>query len=222
MNVLIGCEESGIIREAFRKRGHNAWSCDPKPTRIPGQHLQIDVLKALKSRKGDLFGAHPECTHLAVSGAHLFKAKRADGRQKAAIYFFMKLADADVPKKFIENPVSIMSTIYRKPDQYIQPYNFGHDASKKTCLWLTSLPPLSLGKYIKPRMVCKSCGGTSSYDDAFGYGCQSCGAEAGLLMPRWANQTDSGQNRLGPSETRSSDRARTYQGIADQMAAQWG
>jgi site-specific DNA-cytosine methylase len=197
MRVLIACECSGVVREAFRARGHDAWSCDFAPAQDGSEfHIQGDALKSL--RGWDLMIAHPPCTHLSVSGACRFAAKRADGRQQAAIDFFLALVRADIPKICIENPVGIMSTAYRKPDQYVQPYDFGDDASKKTGLWLKGLPVLvkDPARYVKPRLV-----------DG---------------RPRWANQCDSGQNKLGPSPTRAQERSRTYSGIARAMAEQWG
>lgn len=141
--------------------------------------------------------AHPPCTDLAVSGAHLFAAKLAKDPecQKKALDFVRELMYNDIPRICVENPVSIISTHIRKPDQIIQPYQFGEDASKKTCLWLKNLPPLVPTRYVEPRWV-----------DG---------------KPRWANQTDSGQNRLGPSETRGAIRSVTYEGIAEAMADQW-
>lgn len=150
MKVLVACEFSGVVREAFRKRGHEAMSCDLLPTEIPGWHYQGDVLDVLDD-DWDLMIAHPPCTHLAVSGARYFAKKRADGRQQEAIDFFMRLANAKIPKIAIENPVGIMSTKWRKPDQIIQPYMFGHDASKKTCLWLKGLPILVATHWIVKR-----------------------------------------------------------------------
>lgn len=141
MRVLIACEFSGIVREAFRKRGHDASSCDLLPTEIPGKHIQDDVLYVL-DQGWDLMIAHPPCTHLAVSGARWFAEKRADGRQQAAIDFFMTLANAPIDRIAIENPISIMSTKWRKPDQIIQHWQFGHGETKATCLWLKNLPEL--------------------------------------------------------------------------------
>lgn len=141
MRVLIGCEYSGVVRDAFIARGHNAMSCDLLPTESPGPHYQGDVLNIINNG-WDLAIFHPPCTHLAVSGARHFAAKRADGRQQAAIKFFMALAHADIPQIAIENPVCIMSTAWRKPDQIIQPWQFGHGETKATCLWLLGLPSL--------------------------------------------------------------------------------
>lgn len=143
MKVLIACEFSGIVREAFRELGHDAWSCDLLPTEIPGQHYQGYLEDFIRGgEEWDLIIAHPPCTHLAVSGARYFKEKQADGRQEYAINFFMMIANRNCPKIAIENPVGIMSTVWRKPDQIIQPWQFGEDASKATCLWLKNLPKL--------------------------------------------------------------------------------
>uniref|UniRef100_A0A6M3JBJ9 Putative methyltransferase n=1 Tax=viral metagenome TaxID=1070528 RepID=A0A6M3JBJ9_9ZZZZ len=141
MRILVACEFSGIVREAFRKRGHDAWSCDILPTEIPGNHIQGDVLEIIND-DWDLMIAFPPCTHLAASGARWFREKRKDGRQQKGIDFFMELVSAPMGKIAVENPVGIMSTIYRKPDQIIQPWMFGHGESKATCLWLKNLPIL--------------------------------------------------------------------------------
>jgi len=141
MRVLIACEYSGRVRDAFTARGHHAISCDLLPSDAPGLHYQGDVFDIIGDG-WDLMIAHPPCTHLAVSGARHFAEKRADGRQQAAIDFFMTLARCGIPKICIENPVCIMSKIWRKPDQIIQPWQFGHGETKATCLWLTGLPHL--------------------------------------------------------------------------------
>lgn len=141
MKVLVACEYSGIVREAFAAKGHEAMSCDLLPAEIPGNHYQGDIRDVLYNG-WDLMIGHPPCDHLAVSGARWFKEKRADGRQQAAIEFFMMLANAPIEKICLENPVSIMSTQYRKPDQIIQPWMFGHGETKATCLWLKNLPKL--------------------------------------------------------------------------------
>lgn len=126
MKVLVACECSGVVAKAFRERGHEAWSCDLKPSELGEWHIHGDVRCWLEQGCWDLMIAHPECTHLCVSGARHFAAKRADGRQQAAIDFFMLFANANIPRIAIENPVGIMSTNYRKPDQIIQPWQFGH------------------------------------------------------------------------------------------------
>lgn len=197
MRVLVACEISGIVTNAFRQRGHDAWSCDllpaPPDAPWPDYHLVIDARLAIRLGDWDLLVAHPPCTHTAVSGARYFAEKRRDGRQADAVALFLALATAPIRRIAIEHPVSILSTLYRKPDQIIQPWQFGHPESKTTCLWLTNLPPL------RPTNV--------------------------LSLPasgRWQNQTPSGQNRLGPSPDRAQRRSTTYLGIADAMADQWG
>jgi len=149
MNVFVACEYSATVRDAFRKRGHCAWSCDLLPCDgDPACHIQGDCLIAMAApcpengEPWDMMIAHPPCTHLAVSGARHFAAKRADGRQQEAIDFFLALTRSSIPKTAIENPVCIMSTIYRKPDQVIQPWQYGHGETKATCLWLKGLPKL--------------------------------------------------------------------------------
>lgn len=150
MRVLIACEYSGTVRDAFLARGHDAMSCDLLPTDKPGPHFQGSVFDIIKDG-WDLMIAHPPCTHLAVSGARHFEAKRKDGRQQEAIDFFMKLANSGVPKYAIENPVCIMSTVWRKPDQIIQPWQFGHGETKATCLWLKDLPKLQATDIVEGR-----------------------------------------------------------------------
>ena len=150
MKVLIACEYSGIVREAFAKKGHDAMSCDLLPAEIPGNHYQGDIRDVLYDG-WDLMIGHPPCDHLAVSGARWFKEKRADGRQQAAIEFFMMLANAPIEKIALENPVSIMSTQYRRPDQIIQPWMFGHGETKATCLWLKNLPLLQPTNIVEGR-----------------------------------------------------------------------
>jgi site-specific DNA-cytosine methylase len=138
MKVLIACEYSGTVRDAFIARGHDAISCDLLPTDSPGPHYQGDIFDIMDTGF-DLMIAHPPCTHLSVSGARHFKEKIADGRQQEAIDFFMKLINCRIPRIAVENPISIMSTKYRKPDQIIQPWQFGHGETKATCLWLKGL-----------------------------------------------------------------------------------
>lgn len=141
MKVLIACEYSGAVRDAFIRVGHDAMSCDLLPTDKPGPHYKGDVFDIIGDG-WDLMIAHPPCTHLSVSGARHFAAKRADGRQQAAIDFFMALANVEIPRIAIENPICIMSSQWRKPDQIIQPWQFGHGETKATCLWLKGLPNL--------------------------------------------------------------------------------
>lgn len=150
LRVLIACEYSGAVRDAFIARGHDAMSCDLLPTDAPGPHYQGDVRDVLDF-PWDLMIAHPPCTHLSVSGARHFEAKRMDGRQQAAVSFFMALIKADIPRIAVENPVFIMSSLYRKPDQIIQPWQFGHGETKATCLWLKGLPKLSPTQIVEGR-----------------------------------------------------------------------
>jgi site-specific DNA-cytosine methylase len=142
VKVLIACEYSGTVRDAFIELGHEAMSCDLLSTDKPGPHYQGDVFEVINA-DWDLMIAHPPCTHLSVSGARHFAEKRRDGRQQAAISFFMRLAKVDIPMIAIENPVCIMSSIWRKPDQVIQPWQYGHGETKATCLWLKALPKLT-------------------------------------------------------------------------------
>jgi hypothetical protein len=197
LKVLIACEYSGRVREAFRAIGHNAWSCDVIPSEDNSlYHIQDDVLKHLDN-KWDLMIAHPPCTYLSVSGMHwTARGKRDPKLTEDALDFVRRLMDAPIDKIAIENPVSVISSRIRKPDQIVNPYQFGEDASKKTCLWLKGLPPLLPTAFVEPRMI-----------DG---------------KPRWGNQCDSGQNKLAPSEDRWKDRSRTYLGIAEAMATQWG
>jgi site-specific DNA-cytosine methylase len=142
MKVLIACEYSGRVRDAFIAKGHDAWSCDLLPTDAPGPHFQCDVSDIL-GNDWDLMIAHPPCTHLAVSGARHFAAKKASGVQDEALDFVRILLNANIPKIALENPISIISSRIRKPDQIIQPWQFGHGETKATCLWLKNLPKLT-------------------------------------------------------------------------------
>ena len=152
MKVLVACEESQEVCKAFRALGHEAYSCDIEPCSggHPEWHLQCDALELLKMQ-WDMILAFPPCTDLAVSGARYFAEKRADGRQQKSIEFFMQFATADCPKIAIENPVGIMSTAWRKPDQIIQPWQYGHGETKATCLWLKGLPKLEPTNIVKGR-----------------------------------------------------------------------
>jgi hypothetical protein len=216
MNVLVACEFSGIVRDAFTRHGHYAVSCDLLPTESPGMHYEGDVTDILDN-PWDLMVAHPPCTHLAVSGARWFRDKL--GEQEVALSFVRLLMDAPIEHICVENPVSIISTRIRKPDQIIQPWQFGHDASKTTCLWLKNLPQLEPTEHIDPKYACK-CG--ARFDYALGkYGCPNCcGDNVAKLV--YGNQTPSGQNKLGPSPDRAKLRSATYPGIAEAMAEQWG
>ena len=218
MKILVACEHSGTVRDAFIAKGHDAMSCDFLPTDKPGPHYQGDVRDILGDG-WDLMIAHPDCTFLCSSGLHW--NKRVDGRDKKtaeALDFVRLLMNASIPKIAIENPVGCIGTKIRKADQYIQPYMFGHDASKKTGLWLKGLPLLKPTKYVEGRLVC--CGLTLSAI-AGKYSCPNCGGDK-VAKRRWGNQTNSGQNKLGPSEDRWKERAQTYQGWAEAMADQWG
>ena len=194
MRVLIACEYSGTVRDAFAAFGHDAWSCDLLPTERPGQHIQDDVLNQLHNG-WDLMIAHPPCTFLSVSGIHWNDRGRGWQGTENALAFVRLLLDAEIPHIALENPVSIISSRIRKPDQIIQPHQFGHDASKATCLWLKNLPKLLPTGEIPPRVI-----------DG---------------KRRWGNQTDSGQNKLAPSDDRWKLRSTTYKGIAQAMALQW-
>jgi hypothetical protein len=196
VRVLIACESSGTVRDAFRAFGHDAWSCDLLPSERPGQHFRADLFDAV-GMGWDLVIAHPPCTFLSSSGLHWNRRRPERAAQTLeALEFVRQIMAAPVEKLAIENPIGCISSQIRRPDQIIQPWQYGHDASKATCLWLRGLPPLVPTERVLPRLV--------------------------NGRPRWANQTDSGQNRLGPSPTRWRERSRTYQGIADAMAAQWG
>jgi site-specific DNA-cytosine methylase len=193
MKVLVACEFSGAVREAFRKRGHDATSCDLLPARDDSVHHYQGDVRDLLDKGWDLLIAHPPCTALCVSGNRYYSNTEA---RTEAVEFFRLFLDAPVERICVENPVGVISTTIRPPDQYIQPYDFGHDASKKTGLWLKNLPLLVATERFPGRMV--------------------DGRE------RWGNQTDSGQNNLPPSEDRGYIRSVTYSGIASAMAEQWG
>ena len=181
MRVLVACEFSGIVRDAFIARGHDAISCDLLPTERPGPHYQGDVLDIIDDG-WDLMVGHPPCTHLAVSGARWFKDKVQE--QNCALIFVAKLMSANIPKICIENPISIISSRIRKPDQIIQPWQFGHGETKSTCLWLKNLPKLTPTNIVEGR--------------------------AARI------------HREPPSPDRWKNRSRTFPGIAEAMAEQWG
>lgn len=181
MKILIACEYSGTVREAFSKLGHDAWSCDILETEIPGNHLQCDVREIL-SDGWDMMIAHPPCTHLAVSGARWFKDKKVE--QAEALEFVRLLLNAPIEKIALENPISIISSHIRKPDQIIQPWQFGHGETKATCLWLQNLPKLQPTNIVE-----------------------------GREQRIW---------KMPPGENRWKERSRTFEGIAQAMANQWG
>lgn len=183
MKVLVACEYSGRVRDAFRAMGHDALSCDLLPSEVPGPHYLGDV-RDLLDLGWDLMIAHPPCTDLAVSGARHFPAKRADGRQQRALEFVRLLLDAPIPRIALENPVSVISSAIRKPDQVVQPWQFGHGEVKATCLWLKGLPRLTPSAVVPGRVA--------------------------------------RVHRLPPSPDRWRERSRTFLGVAQAMANQWG
>lgn len=184
MRVIVACEYSGRVREAFRKLGHDAWSCDILESEDDSEfHIQTCIEDVINDG-WDLMIAHPPCTHLAVSGARHFKAKQESGVQQEALDFVRLLLEADIPKIALENPISIVSSKIRKPDQIIQPWQFGHGETKATCLWLKGLPKLVPTNIVEGR--------------------------------------EQRIHKMPPSPTRWKERSRTYQGIADAMAQQWG
>lgn len=219
MRVLVACEFSGIVREAFRKLGHAAWSADLLPSEQDGPHIQDDVLKHLEG--WDLLIAHPPCTHLAVSGARWFKEKQKE--QAAALEFVRCLLNAPCAHIALENPVSIISSRIRKPDQIIQPWMFGHPESKTTCLWLKGLPKLEPTDIVVPEWaVCAdgsihiSAKGKRDNPTHFLTG-RTTRILAGAQLDQWERI-----HKEPPGPERWKNRSRTYQGIADAMAAQWG
>jgi len=203
MKILIACEFSGTVREAFTKLGHDVTSCDIEPTDIPGKHYQGDIADIINDG-WDMMIAFPPCTHLAVSGARHFEQKRKDGRQQQGIDFFMSMINAPIPKIAVENPIGIMSSLYRKPDQIVQPYHFGHEASKATCLWLKNLPLLK-------------------HDNVVGKG-EVFTSSTGKKYPAWSHDAiDANGKKIGYNTPEIKKiRNKTFQGIADAMANQWG
>jgi site-specific DNA-cytosine methylase len=220
VKVLVACEFSATVRDAFRARGHDAWSCDLLPTEgDPRHHVIGDALEEIRAgypggwdssprrqatweerrregkfRSWDLVIAHPPCTHLAVSGARHFPEKRADGRQQAALDFVRAILEADVERVALENPVSIISSAIRKPDQIIQPWQFGHGETKATCLWLKGLPLLVPTHTEKPDLFASD-------------------------APK---EREARVHRMPPGPDRWKERSRTFKGIAEAMADQWG
>jgi hypothetical protein len=191
MKVLIACEYSGVVRVAFIKRGHDAWSCDLLPTDSSGPHIQGNVLEIL-NQGWDLMVAHPPCTHLAVSGARWFKNKQVE--QKEALDFVRALLNAPINKIALENPISIISTEVRQPDQIVQPWMFGHEMTKSTCLWLKNLPLL-----VPTNIVGKG---------------KKHITKSGKSIPEWYN--------LPETKDRWKKRSKTFEGFAKAMAEQWG
>ncbi len=196
MRILVACEFSGTVRDAFKNKGHDAWSCDLLPTDRPGNHIQDNCLKHLDDG-WDMLIAFPPCTYLCSSG--IGWNSKTPGREtltNLSVEFVKRLWNCNIPKIAIENPVGVLSSRMCKPTQIIQPYEFGHDASKTTCLWLQRLPKLVGTKYVPPVYV--------------------------NGQPRWANQTDgSGSNNIPPHPLRWKERSLTFSGVAEAMAEQW-
>ena len=191
--VLVACEYSGRVRDEFAARGWDAWSCDFEPSDTPGQHYRGDV-RDLLTQRWDMMIAFPPCTYLCSSGMHWTTRGLRDPKlTEEALDFVHLLLNSGIHRIAIENPIGIISTRICKPSQIIHPWQFGENASKATCLWLKNLP------LMKPTIVLEK-----------------------PLSGRWANQTASGQNKLGPSPTRWKERSRTFRGIAQAMAEQWG
>lgn len=192
MKVLVACEVSGIVRDAFRSKGHQAFSCDILESDSP-YHLTGDALDIAYTADWDLMICHPPCTHLATSGARWFKEKIANGSQEAAIDFAKKLWGAPVNKIALENPVSVLSSYLGKPNQIIQPWQFGHEYQKKTCLWLKNLDPLEPTKIVPRGEFVRT--------------------KSGKNLPRWYSEA--------PKKDRGAHRSVTFKGIATAMADQW-
>jgi hypothetical protein len=196
MRVLVACEYSGAVRDEFIKLGHDAMSCDLLPTDVPGPHYEGDVFDIINDG-WDLMIAFPPCTHLALSGAMHFEKKRADGRQQEGIKFFLQMVNAKIPRIAIENPIGIMSNLYKQPTQIIQPWEYGHQTTKATCLWLKGLPMLRPTNIVDKGEVVTF--------------------KSGKRMSRWYYDSSC----LNPKD-REKMRNKTFQGIADAMADQWG
>lgn len=202
MKVLVACEYSGTVRDAFISMGHEAMSCDLLPTDVPGPHYQGDVFDII-NQGWDMMIAHPPCTYLCVSGLHWNKrVEGRDAKTDEALEFVKKLLDAPIQRIALENPVGCISKRIRKPEQIIQPYEYGDDAAKKTCLWLKNLPKLRPTDRVRGRKV---------------------KTPSGKIVERWSNQCDNfGQDKTPPSPDRWKIRSKTWQGIANAMASQWG
>lgn len=215
LDVLLGCEESQAVLTEFLKLGHNAYSCDLKPTsgNYPERHLQEDIIKVMHSRKWDLIIGFPPCTHLAVSGTAHFEKKRKDGRQQEAINFFMQMVNAPAFYVAVENPIGIMSKIYKKPTQIVHPYYFGDSARKSTCLWLKNLPPLFHAKekdLFNDIVTHVDQGEFHEWTDG----------KTGKIkrQPKW--YADAFLNNKDKEKT-GELRSKTFKGIAEAMATQW-
>lgn len=208
MRVLIACEYSGVVREAFAARGHDAWSCDLLPSLIPGQHIQDDV-RAVLGRGWDLMIAHPPCKYLSYAGvAHWNKPGRAELRE-AAMQFFMEMVNAPIPRICVENPKGYPNTVYRKPDQRIDPYLFGDAARKRTYLWLKNMPKLVYG----------APGQLSLFGDLL----VNCGEPAPVAFySETSKQPGKPRHWTNSGYKDDLERSKTFPGIAAAMAAQWG
>ena len=193
MRILIACEFSGIVRNAFKKEGHDAWSCDLLPSEREGKHIQGDVLNILNNN-WDVMIAHPPCTHLSKAGAHLWKQKQKDGRQQEAFEFIKKLWDAPIEMIALENPIGWLNTNWKKPTQIIEPYHFGDAFKKATCLWLKNLPKLMPTNIVEPKQYWVN--SSSNYRKS-------------------AKISNKGICHSAV------DRSRTFKGIGDAMSKQW-
>jgi len=210
MKILVACEFSGAVREAFKAKGHDAWSCDLIPSEIPGKHYCGDILDIFKDfsiigGKPKLIVAHPDCTYLTVSGNRWMNSKysaKFPNRQQQRYHaqeFFMEMINAPIDQIAVENPIGVMSTFYRKPDQIIQPWQFGHPETKATCLWLKGLPKLIPTKIVTPEYI--------------------IGKKDGKKYSPIHYMTAKSH---GKDINRKKERSRTYKGIAEAMANQWG
>lgn len=226
MKVLIAFEYSGVVRDAFKRKGHKAISCDILATEKPGRHHKGDIIKFLKTfpdQHFDLIIMHPPCTALAVSGNAYYGEGKTKYKERLKSIRFIKriwrLAKKKGKRVCLENPIGVIPTHTNLPKpSYVQPYNFGEDASKNTGLYLHNLKPLKPTKYIEPRYVC--CGEVLDVENLGIYGCLYCCGDKTPLR-RWSNQTNSGQSNVPPSENRGKDKAKTYKGIARAIAKQW-
>lgn len=202
IKILIACEESDEVRSRFEKLGFDAWSCDLQENRNPkAKHYKGDIFEIINNG-WDAMIAFPPCTDLAMSGAKHFEKKRADGRQQRSIDFFLQFTKTNIPFWAIENPIGVMSTFYRKPDTIINPYDFGDSVRKPTCLWLHNLPKLKATTMDAPLF------GQTIDRGEFHI------TKSGKVLPKWYN--------LPPSENRAKIRSKTFPGIAEAMANQWG
>jgi hypothetical protein len=205
--ILVACEHSGAVRDAFISHGFSAFSCDLLPAETPGPHIVGNVLDVLHDPRWTALIAFPPCTYLSASGLHWNKRDpEREHKTAAAVEFALLLWNAPIPRIAIENPLGRLSRAIGPPTQIVQPYQFGSDASKRTCLWLRGLPPIQPFEFVPPRSK------PGEHLDLFGLP---------IGLPRWENQADSGQNRLGETRDRWRKRSRTYPGIAAAMVRAW-